>query len=179
MKKMNKLTRKGFTFIEMMASVILISLAFLLIHRTYFTIQKNISEVEKKIKETEILFNFLNHFKLEMEGICDIENLEKKKIIFSTLISDLSYPVEIEYVVEKVENKEKLIRIQRNILNEYKFQFSVLKCENINFLFFVENEWKENIEKDILPKGIAIELNWSDRIFFCPVYLNLIKDEEK
>ncbi len=178
---MNKLINKGFTLIEIMVSLVIISLTFILGYRTYFTIQKNITEVEKSIRETKILFNFLNCFKAEINGICGIENLnfEKKKISFLTLLPDLYYPVEVEYIVENIENGEKLIRIQRNILNNYEFKISILKCESINFSFFVEGEWKEEIEKDNYPNGIAIEINYLGKKIFYPIYLNLIENEKK
>jgi prepilin-type N-terminal cleavage/methylation domain-containing protein len=178
---MNKLRNKGFTLIEMMVSLVIISLAFTLLYRTYFTIQKNIKEIEKNMKETEILYNFLSLFKSEINEICDSENLnlEKKRISFFSLFPDLNFPVEIEYIVENIENGEKLIRIQRNILNDYEFKISILKCEGINFLFYFEEGWKEIVEKDTIPEGIAIELNFQDKKIFYPVYLNLIKDEKK
>jgi prepilin-type N-terminal cleavage/methylation domain-containing protein len=178
---MNILTKNGFTLIEMMVSLIIISLTFILIYRTYFTIQKNISEVEKDINETEILFKFLNFFKSEISEIYDNENLnlEKKRISFLTMLSNLDYPVEVEYIVENIENGEKLIRIQKNILNDYEFKISILKCESVNFLFFVEDGWKEDVEKNVIPKSIAIEINYPDKKIFFPVNLNLIEDEKK
>jgi len=178
---MNKLRNKGLTLIEMMVSLIIISFTFILSYRTYFIVQTNIKEVEKNMKETEILYSFLNSFKSEINRICDDENLnlEKKRIGFISLLLNLNYPVEIEYTVENVGNEEKLVRIQRNILNDYEFKISVIKCESINFLFFMDGEWKENIEKNTIPEGIAIKLNFPDKIIFYPIDLNLIKDEKK
>jgi prepilin-type N-terminal cleavage/methylation domain-containing protein len=174
---MNKLRNKGFTLIEMMVSLVIISLAFTLLYRTYFTVQKNIKEIEKNMKETEILYNFLSLFKSEINEICDSENLnlEKKRISFFSLFPDLNFPVEIEYIVENIENGEKLIRIQKNILNDYEFKISILKCESVNFLFFVEDGWKEDVEKNVIPKSIAIEINYPDKRIFFPVNLNLIE----
>jgi prepilin-type N-terminal cleavage/methylation domain-containing protein len=178
---MNKLRNKGFTLIEMMVSLVIISLAFTLLYRTYFTVQKNIKEIEKNMKETEILYNFLSLFKSEINEICDSENLnlEKKRISFFSLFPDLNFPVEIEYIVENIENGEKLIRIQKNILNDYEFKISILKCESVNFLFFVEDGWKEDVEKNVIPKSIAIEINYPDKRIFFPVNLNLIENEKK
>lgn len=178
---MNRIFKSGFTLIEIMISLLIISLTFILVYRTFFTVQKNILQIEKEIKDKKILFNFLSIFKLELEGICDTENFkfDNKEIDFVALLPNMEYPVEINYIVESKEGKEKLIRIQKNMLTDYEFKLSVLKGETINFLFFIEDEWKDKIEADVLPKGIAVEINYKGEKIFYPVCLNIERKNEK
>ncbi|MCM8784848.1 MAG: prepilin-type N-terminal cleavage/methylation domain-containing protein [Candidatus Omnitrophica bacterium] len=179
---MNNLKKLGFTLIEILISLSLILLSFLIIYRIVFTVQKNVKDLEKEIKNKELLFNFLYSFKSEINGIIDFHNLklDKKEIVFSTFIQDIEFPVEITYTV-KVNEEETLIRKQKNIFSGYTYSFPVLKCQSINFLFFQEEKWNYIAETDKTIKGIAIELNYSGEEIFYPVLLNIIeeKNEEK
>jgi prepilin-type N-terminal cleavage/methylation domain-containing protein len=178
---MNKKTKNGFTLIEILISILLILITFLLVYRVYFTVQNNISEVEKEIKNNEILLNFLYSFKSEIEGIFNTENLnlDKKEIVFTSFIQNIDFPVEITYTVKNSEEGETLIRTQKNILSGYTYSFPVLTCESIYFLFFQEENWNDVFEKDKVVKGIAIEINYPDKKIFFPVNLNIEKKEEK
>ncbi|MCM8803936.1 MAG: hypothetical protein NC833_01615 [Candidatus Omnitrophica bacterium] len=178
---MNRIFKIGFTLIEVMISTLIIFITFILVYRTFFTIQKNMLDIQKEIKNRKILFNFLSAFKSELDGICDPKDLkfDNKEINFTTFLPNIEYPVEIKYIVESKEKEEKLIRIQKNILTDYEFKLTVLKGEMINFLFFVEDDWKDKIERDVLPKGIAIEINYNGEKIFYPIHLNFEKKNEK
>ncbi|MGC8976965.1 MAG: hypothetical protein ACP5OB_05015 [Candidatus Ratteibacteria bacterium] len=179
---MNKFfVKRGLTLVEVMISAILILLTFILVYRTFFTVNRNIMEITQEIKNRKRLYRFLSSFKYEIEGICDTQNLElnKKEIDFFTFLYNMEYPVEIKYVVEKTNEGEKLVRIQRNLLTDYEFKLTALEGEDINFLFYINDGWEGNVELDKLPSGIAIEINYkNDKIFF-PIFLNLKKENEK
>jgi len=178
---MNKFLKRGFTLIEILISIFFILLIFILLHRTFFTIRKNITAIEEEIKNKKILCNFLNSFRVEIEGIFDIENsyFSSKEIQFITYLPDKNFPFEINYSVEKEGEEEKLIRVQKNVLTDYQYTLPILKCENINFLFLFDDKWTDEVEKDRLPKGIAIEIIYPEKRIFYPVILNIERKDEK
>ncbi len=177
---MNKFNKFGFTLIEILISLSLILLSFLIIYRIVFTFQKNLKDMEKEIKNKEILFNFLYSIKSEINGIVDFKNLklDKKEIGFVAYIQDLDFPVEITYTV-KGNAEETLIRTQKNIFSGYSYSFPVLTCQSINFLFLKEENWDYIPETDKTIKGIAIELNYSGEKIFYPVLLNIIEEKKE
>ncbi|MFN4226951.1 MAG: type II secretion system protein J [Candidatus Ratteibacteria bacterium] len=176
---MNNLKKLGFTLIEILISITLISLIFLTVYRVVFTIQKSVKDLEKEIKNKEILFNFLHSFKSEINEIVDIKNIKfnKKEITFITFIQDMDFPSEITYSVKSNEN-ETLIRTQKNILSGYEYSFPVLTGKNINFLVFQEEDWSYTLETDKTVKGIAIEMEISEEKIFYPVFLNIIEEKK-
>jgi len=178
---MNKREKNGFTLIEILISILLILITFLLVYRVYFIVQNNIREVEKEIKNNEILLSFLYSFKCELEGIFNTENLNlnEKEIVFTSFIQDIDFPVEITYTVKNSEEGETLIRTQKNIFSGYTYSFPVLTCESVNFLFFQDENWENIPETDKIVKGIAIEINYPDKKIFFPVKLNIEKRDEK
>lgn len=176
--------KNGFTLIEILSSLVLISIAFILIYRTFFTVQNHILQISKEIKENEILYNFLNSFKSEIKKICDFENFEfdRKGIKFLCFLPENEYIVEINYqVIQSQEKGILLLRKQKNILNGYEFEIPVLEnCQDIEFLFYGENGWEYNVEEGNFPEGIAIEVNYLDKEIFFPVFVyHRVKNEEK
>lgn len=168
---MNKKT--GFTLIEILISLLLISITMILFFRTFFTVENHISQISKEIKDFQILYNFLDSFKSEIKKICDFENFEfdRKSIKFLSLLPENRYFSEISYIVISSEKGESLLRKQKNILNGYEFEIPVLeKCENIEFLFYGENGWSYSIGEKI-PQGIAIKIDYSDKEIFFPVFI--------
>ncbi|MCM8772140.1 MAG: type II secretion system GspH family protein [Candidatus Omnitrophica bacterium] len=168
--------KRGFTLIEILISLAIIALSFLLIQRTFFSLQKDIVNTEKKIEGNEKLLNFLFHFKSEIEGICDWENVyfNSKEINFKTVFPDKDCPVELIY---KIKNGI-LLRKEKNIFTGYEFTLPVFNAEDINFFFFVNNEWKYEAEENKKPEAIAIEVLLQDFKIFYPIYLRREKKNE-
>ncbi len=170
---MNREKTTGFTLIEILVSLLIISLSFILIQRTFFILQRNILLVQQKMKNNEIFYKFFTNFRAEINGICDWKNLQldSKEIILIANLPDFLYPVEITYKIQDTSEGELLIRKQKNFLTEYEYTIPVLNAESIDFLFFIDGEWKYEIESDKKPDGIGVEIYKEGEKIFYPVYL--------
>ena len=166
--------KRGFTLIEVLIASFLIFLVFSLIYATFFTLSKTTKNVEEKMRKAEITFNFLRKFNQELKSIVDTKNFSfsQDEISFISKIPSLPYPVKITYRVIEEENGFSLVRIQENLIYDYKFLFPVFEnCKSINFSFYTEEGWNYIWEKETLPQAIGLEINIEGEELFFPVKL--------
>lgn len=171
--------KKGFTLIEILISITIISFSIFLIYKSYFTISQNTKDLEEKLKKKEIILNFLIEFKKSIENIRDFENLkmDKKELSLTTFLPNVEFPVILTYKVENKNTYEILIREQKNFINGYKFYFPIFKAKSINFSYLNNDKWDYNPDKNNL-NSIAIEIELEDDYIFYPVNIYREKKEK-
>lgn len=176
----------GFTLIEILITTVLAFLLFTMIYATFFSISTVTTELQNKMRSSEVLFGFLNKFNEEIK--CMIYETDDKDTLFSseelTFITKdriSPYPVRITYFIEtSADGIKTLFRKQENLLYDYSFVFPVLSnVDSVNFLFYDGNDWGYSIENEQVT-GLGIEVDYSGEKIFLPVKIYREKpDEEK
>lgn len=167
---------RGFTLIEILITTVIVFLLFTLIYMTFFSVANITSELQKNMRSSEIVLNFLNRF--YAEGKSFIEDTEpgalfqQKQLAFTCSDRGMSYPYYLQYAVEADERGETLVRQQKNLLDGHTFTFPVLEnYESIDFLFYNGEKWDYAVDDSTTPTALAIEIyNNGERIFY-PVKL--------
>jgi len=178
--------QKGFTLLEILITTVLIFMLFALIYATFFSLSRVTTELQDKMRSSEIVFKFLNSFNKEIKSvICEDGDEDfsfgQKEISFITRDRLSLYPVKVTYTVETAaDNTETLYRRQGNLVNDYVFVSPVFEnAESIEFLFYDGEVWGQTEEIEKIT-AVALEMNYAGEKFSFPVRLYMDKvDEEK
>jgi len=170
---MNK--KSGFTLIEILITLTLTFLVFIMVYRTFYTSYTVASAVDKNLDSSEAIFKFLQSFQKEVTSI--VENkidteISSETFEFICQKPGFAYPVKVIYSVEITEDGNiQLQRKQENIIFDYDFSFSVINpAEDIYFSYYNGSEWIEYWEnEEKFPSAVALNLKIGENEIFFPV----------
>lgn len=175
--KHNKL-RAGFTLIEILATLAITYLMFVLVYRTFYTGYSVAEKVSERLDSAAGIFNFLQDFSAEVSGmIIAGDSFEGTRTSLKLLCRKpnlFTCPVEITYEFKSGEAGTELWKVQRSLVFDRSFSFPVLTdVGESGFVYYDGSEWKEEWNKEEPPSAVGINLEAGGQTMFFPVTVGM------